>query len=355
MNKRNRLENGSENNSARPSLANSQLSNVSTVNNSSASNQEARLWSHLFPEDTLNKFLALLGFFIDKGGLLTSDAQDRQKCFAAAKLYLTLISMPGSMAFRIFHQVLYMKALHLVQLFTQASKYRKTSAPAPTRKGQRQAVLEIEEDDDEESPIGMADIENIEEAVSNYLESVLLVAKNLSFRRYPNILKETIECLLPILSQNRASVSDKALKVLQYFCDPLHGDSIQTIHFVFVHILPFLALDPNDKDLNNKDLVVLKDISFNVVDKFIFKFGESIFPLVKGLIQNVCMDVVDRAEYRQRTAQTALDLMMLVPLEHQQSINFNQLPIFVLYLLILFIFRHHSLVFITGSRRTGVS
>ena len=323
LNQRLRQENGLENvnnASSRPSLANSQLSNGSSVNNSSASNQEARLWSQLFPEQTLNTFLALLGFYIEKGGVLTSNSQDRQKCFAAAKLYLTVVSMPGSMAFRIFHQVLYMKSLQLVQLFIQASKYRRTTTAAPAKKGQRhQVILDVEEEEDEESPISLADIDKLEEAVSNLMEAVSLVAKHLSFKRFPNTLKETIECILPILSQSRGSMSSKSLKILQRFCNPLHGDSIQTIHFVFAHILPFLALDPNDKDLNNKDLVVLKDISFNVVERFIDKFGDKILPLVKGLIRNVCMDVVDRAEYRQRTAQTALDLMNLVPPEHQQG------------------------------------
>lgn len=320
-----RRENGSENvnASSRPSLANSQLSDGSSVNNSSASNLEARLWSQLFPEQTSNSFLALLGFFIEKGGLITSNSQDRQKCFAAAKLYLTIISMPGSMAFRIFHQVLYMKALQLVQLFVQTNKYRKITTTAPAvKKGQKHhVVLDVDEEEDEESPISFADIEKLEEAVSNLMEAVSMVAKHLSFKRFPNTLKETIECILPILSQSRGSMSSKSLKILQRFCSPLHGDSIQTIHFVFAHILPFLALDPNDKDLNNKDLVLLKDISFNVVERFIDKFGDKILPLVKGLIQNVCMDVVDRAEYRQRTAQTALDLMNLVPNEHQQGIR----------------------------------
>ena len=65
--------------------------------------------------------------------LYLSDAQDPQKCFATVKLYLILISMPGSMAFRIFHCV--------------ANKFRQTCAPAPTKQRQRQAVLEIEEDD----------------------------------------------------------------------------------------------------------------------------------------------------------------------------------------------------------------
>ena len=81
-----------------------------------------------------------------------------------------------------------------------------------------------------------------------------------------------------------------------------------------------MVLDPSEKDLNNKNLMALKDISFSLVSNFISKFGEVIYPLVHGLIKHVCVEVVDRAEYRQKTAQTALDLLQLIPEEHQQGI-----------------------------------
>jgi hypothetical protein len=80
------------------------------------------------------------------------------------------------------------------------------------------------------------------------------------------------------------------------------------------------VLNPSEKDLNIKNLVALKDISFNLVNSFISKFGEIIYPLVHGLIKHVCVEVVDRAEYRHKTAQTALDLLQLIPEEHRQGI-----------------------------------
>lgn len=89
---------------------------------------------------------------------------------------------------------------------------------------------------------------------------------------------------------------------------------------IFEHILPHLVLDPSEKDLNNKNLMALKDISFNLVDNIISKFEEVIYPLVHGLMEHVCVEVVDSAEYRQKTAQTALDLLQLIPEEHQQGI-----------------------------------
>ena len=106
---------------------------------------------------------------------------------------------------------------------------------------------------------------------------------------------------------------------MQNFCNPLHGDAIQIVHHVFVHILPHLTLDPNEKDLNNKNLLALKDTSFMLVKSFITKSGAVIYPLLQGVIKHICVVVVDRSEYRQKTAQTALDLLQLIPNEHQQG------------------------------------
>lgn len=308
------------NQQSRQSIGSSQVSDVGA----SAANRGAQFWRFLFQEENIDikGLLALMGYLVDRGSLLSSNAQDRNKCFLAAKLYLSMICIPGSMAFGVYHQMLYVKSLQLIQLYVQAMKCRKTStAPPATKKGNKRAPtpMEPEEDDGEESPIDQESIIWIEENMPEYLDTLLLVAENLSFKRYPSVLKETIECMLPIISLNRGRICLEALEIAQKFCNPLHGDAVQTVHFVFSHILPYLTLDPNDKELNNKDLVALKDISFGLVRSFVEKFGETIYPLVKGLIQHVCVDVVDRAEYRQRTAQTALDLLELIPQNHQQG------------------------------------
>ena len=302
--------------------------NISTATNSHTS-KGAQFWGFLFQTEKINiqSFLALIGYFIDRGSNLASSNEERQRCFEAAKLYFTLICIPGSMAFRVYHEMLFMKTLQLIQLYVQTRKYHKTNTTQPTsRKGQSQKqqsqqVAELEEEE-EEAPISAEDIASIEKAMSTYLDALLLVSQHLSFRRYPNILKETVECILPIISLDRGTVSLKALEITQNFCNPLHGDAIQTVHHVFAHILPYLALDPSEKDLNNKNLMALKDISFNLVSSFITKFGEVIYPLVQGLIKHVCVEVVDRAEYRQKTAQTALELLELIPEEHQQGTSF---------------------------------
>lgn len=316
---------------SRQSLGDAQGNELTSTLVGSQTNKGSKFWRFLFQESKVNiqSLLALIGFFIDRGCTLSSNSADRQRCFGAAELYLTMICIPGSMAFGVYHQMLFVKTMQLIQLYVQASKYQKTNTPTPAKKGHKhqQASSEIDEDD-EEVPIAAADFSAIEAAMSRYLDALFLVAQHLSFRRYPNVLKETVECMLPMVGLNRGRISLKGLEIIQNFCNPLHGDAVQTVHHVFVHILPYLSLDPTDKDVNNKNLNALKDVSFNLVRSFISKFGEVIYPLVEGLIKHICVDVVDRAEYRQKTAQTALDLLQLIPIEHQQGIIFNILKCF---------------------------
>ena len=317
--------------STRQSLGSSSLMPENTSAAVNLTNNGSRFWSFLFQERKVNihSLLALIGFFIDRGSTLSSSHEERQRCFEAAKMYFTMICIPGSMAFRVFHQMLYMKALQLVHLYVQTRKYQQKSAlqSQQARKGQHnnkqtQPIAEFEEEEGE-APIGPEEITAIEKAMSSFLDVLFLVAQHLSFKRYPNILKETIECILPIISLDRGAVSSKALEIVQNFCNPLHGDAVQTVHYVFVHILPYLVLDSSEKDLNNKNFVAFKEISLNLIKSFISKFGETIYPLVHGLIKHVCVEVVDRAEYRQKTAQTALDLLQLIPKEHRQGMNYS--------------------------------
>ena len=291
------------------------------INIAQATSSQPLLWSFLIQEEKLDlqSLIALLGYLIDKGNLLTSSTEDRERCFVAANLYLILICIPGSMAFRIYHQMLYLKTLQLNQLFITVNKKRKNAAISKKSQSKQSSFHETDVNE-EEFYLSDKDISIIEKKMTGFLDCVSQVAQKLSFRRYPNILKETIESMLPIISLGLGSISVQALEIVQFFCNPLHGDAIQTVHYIFLHILPYLALDPNEKDLNNKELITLKDISFRLVKSFICKFGPSIYSLVQGLIQHVCIDVVDRAEYRQKTAQTALDLLDLLPEDHQKSI-----------------------------------
>ena len=234
-------------------LENSELGD-GPLNSVQATNNGSSFWSFLLQEEKLDlqPLIALIGFLIDKGSVLSSCPEDQEKCFAAANLYLVLVCVPGSMAFRVYHQMLYLKTLQLNQLFTQANKNRQNVVGS--KKNQSSKNMSINEFDGEEEGHHLSDkeIAAIEKKMDIFLDCLSLVAQKLSFKRYPGILKETIESMLPLISLAAGSVSVKALETIQCFCNPLHGDADQTVHYVFLHNLSYLALDPNEKDLNVK-------------------------------------------------------------------------------------------------------
>lgn len=309
-------------------LAESSAVSAEGGGNSAESNSNgAKFWGYLMQKDNFNihSLVALVGFLIDKGAeCQTSQPDTQEKCFAAADLYLTLVCVPGAMAFKIFHKMLYLKALELVQLFVKVVKSRrKESTSKKGSQQQSQQVFDEEDGDDAchpSSSISEKEAAAIERHICAYLKSVELVSRYLSFKRYPNILKESIETMLPVISLGKGPISLKALEIIQQFCNPLHGDAIQTVHYIFIHLLPYLSLDPEDaRNLNDRELLALKEISFNLVRNFAQKFADQIYPLIEGLIQHLCLIVVDRAEYRQRTAQTVCDLLNLVPADNQKG------------------------------------
>ena len=295
---------------------------------SSESNSNgAKFWAHLMQREScsIESLVALVGCLIDKGSAPTSVPEAQERCFAAASLYLTLICVPGSMAFKAFHKMLYLKALELVQLYASMARSRQSQAATPKKGSKQQTQMFGEDEDGDEAapkPVSEKEAAAMERHVSAYMKSVDLVSKYLSLKRYPNILRESIETMLPVMSLARGPVSVKALEIMQQFCNPLHGDASQTVHYIFVHLVPYLSLDPDEKNLADRQLLALKEVSLNLVRNFSDKFkgADHMYPLIRGLIQHLCLAVVDRAEHRQRTAQTVVgDLLNLVPADKQQG------------------------------------
>lgn len=60
--------------------------------------------------------IGLLFYFLDRGQKLNASAEDREFCLKATSLYFILLGVPGSGAFKIFHPVLYNKALDTFKL-----------------------------------------------------------------------------------------------------------------------------------------------------------------------------------------------------------------------------------------------
>ena len=148
--------------SLRTSTDNSELENSHQINSAQPTCNQSSFWSFLIQDEKLDlqSLVALLAFLIDKGSLLTSLPEEREKCFAAANLYLVLICIPGSMAFRVYHQMLYLKTLQLNQLFITANKKRKNIVSKKIQS--KQSSFHEADGDEEETCLSDKDISLIE-------------------------------------------------------------------------------------------------------------------------------------------------------------------------------------------------
>ena len=75
--------------------------------------------------------IALLYHYMEKGQEMYKEERERDMCLLASGLYIVILGLPGSGAFKIFHPVLFSKAL---DSFTLVSKL-KLNATNDTKKG----------------------------------------------------------------------------------------------------------------------------------------------------------------------------------------------------------------------------
>ena len=94
----------------------------SALNDSAAAvnSLDSAFWSTLIDQGVPYKSLiALLFYFMDAGQNFSATSRDRDLCLKSTGLYFVLLAIPGSGAFKIFHAVLYNKALDTYKLATK--------------------------------------------------------------------------------------------------------------------------------------------------------------------------------------------------------------------------------------------
>ena len=92
----------------------------------------AGFWTIMTEQNIKYKVLiALLYHYMEKGQEMFKEERERDMCLLASGLYIVILGLPGSGAFKIFHPVLFSKAL---DSFTLVSKL-KLNAANDTKKG----------------------------------------------------------------------------------------------------------------------------------------------------------------------------------------------------------------------------
>ena len=226
--------------------------------------------------------IALLYHFMEKGQEMFQDEAERSRSLKAAGLYLVILGLPGSGAFKIFHPVLFSKALDSFTLVTKL----KLNPGSETKRGkkssqQSQTISQTSQSQrrqrnqsgEEEAEVVMTQREaaNLVNNLVEVLDSLHLMLTTCSLKRSQESIETLIQHLVILIrlerqfqfdisgSRDRAGdVSSLALNsflALMKLCSPLHGPGLGAIMLVLRSLLPGILMVG---DGSSKELLVIR-------------------------------------------------------------------------------------------------
>ncbi|XP_042229630.1 condensin-2 complex subunit D3-like isoform X2 [Homarus americanus] len=298
-----------------------------------------RFWIDL--SEDVKGLLALLFYYSYRGQRYDAKEADRELGIQAASLYFLLLSIPGSNAFRVFHPVLYLKSLDIMRLTTKlrvGASSPKKGRPSALRGSQRKShddhlVADADEDDDAEMAMLTPNEANkLIRSLNILLNDFLRLTQRFSLKHSPESLDETISILIDVSrcetnnaqaifigrhgSATVTALTYNAYVALQSVCNVIHGKIKKIVIIIMKHILyNILMVSRGSSDLSTRSLGVIRDHSQIFVKYILTQVKQDAYEGVYILIQHLCIRVPDRAEFRQKTAQSVVEILRYLPIQ----------------------------------------
>ncbi|XP_076046564.1 chromosome associated protein D3 [Oratosquilla oratoria] len=312
---------------------------TSDSNNADEYSRYSKFWIDLSENTNTKSLLALMFFYIHRGQRYDAKEEGRELGVQASSLYFLLLCVPGSSAFRIFHPVLYLKALDVMRLTTKlnlsASSQKKRPNSNQSGKGnQRQSHDIIDQEEDEEGEIAMLTTQEANRFVRSLnilLHDFLRFVQRFSLKRSPETLDETVSILVDVTRCETQSAqgifvglhgpgSVTALAYnsyvsLQHVCSSLHGNPKKIVTLVMKHILVnILMIGRGSSQLSWRSLGVIREHSLIFIKYLLTQLKESTYDSVYILVQHLCVRVPDKADYRTKTAHSVVEILKFLPI-----------------------------------------
>ena len=318
--------------------------------NTTASFYRKGYWTILTTEHGVRHptLLAVLFSYIDSGQEAAADEAGRELGLRAAALYLTLLGLPGSGAFKIFHPLLYSRAL---DVFKAASRLAATKA-SPKRKGakasqgrgasqsQNTSVLSQEEGGAEEV-LGVEEGRRLVLGLTSVLRALHLTLANCSLKRSQESVEVTVTALTSLTALETtlaldpregrveragtvASLAMAAYRGLALLCSALHGDRQAGARAVLRGLLPALLMAEKEQqaELSPKERAVVREHGLNFVLSMLEGRGEEVEEVQRAvavLVQHMAAKVPDKADWRREAAAAIILLLEALPAQLLQT------------------------------------
>ncbi|XP_032565460.1 condensin-2 complex subunit D3 isoform X1 [Chiroxiphia lanceolata] len=313
------------------------------------------IWTVLAENSLSHQALvAVLHHFVHSGQHKRADAQQRVYGLHAAGLYFLLLEIPGSIGNRLFHEVMFDKCLYtLTKCWPQELKKRKkTHAPSSQtnpgrnrKKGKRhrndnsnmEEILEEEEEEenDENVYFSTEDLLQVRNAIFLLLKNFLRLLPKFSLKEKPQCLQNCLQVFVemtsfePVVHEfqfssamdiNKAKyIPELAYYGLHSLCSPLHSTEDKTLRCVFQKILNVILMVESRGGSRHEVLPITSAVTSarNQAVKFISslvdELKEAVFPVLRILLQHICIKVPDKADYRTYAAQALVTLLNKLP------------------------------------------
>ncbi|NWV46775.1 CNDD3 protein, partial [Daphoenositta chrysoptera] len=309
----------------------------------------------LLAENSLSHqaLVAVLHHFVHVGQQKRANAEQRVLALHAAGLYFLLLEIPGSIINQVFHEVVFDKCLHtLTKCFPRDLKKRKkapaqssqSSARRNRKKGRPcrndspsiEEMLEEEEEEDDEdvywSKEGLLQVRN---AIFLLLKNLLRLLTKFSLGEKPQCLQSCVQVFVemtsfePVLHEFDFSaamdvhkaeyIPELAFYGLHLLVSPLHGTQDKTLQCVFHRLLYVILMAESSENSMHEVLPITPAVTsarnqaIKFISSLVDEMKEALYPTLRILLQHICAQVPDKADYHTYAAQALVALLDKLP------------------------------------------
>ncbi|XP_043992629.1 condensin-2 complex subunit D3 isoform X1 [Gambusia affinis] len=285
---------------------------------------------------SVTSLVAVLSSFILAAKTKGASVQQRVCGLYAASVYLLLLGIPGSIANKVFHEVLLDTCLDLTfHCWPQDSGRKRkkdglksSQADSKRSKPQRRDAPEMEmEEEEEEDELHFSgqELAKIRDAIAVLVQSLLRLLQTFSLKDRPQsasnctqifskllyiepVLRELTFAVPRDLCELR-SVPEMAFHGLKLLCSSRHGEQKESLRRVF-HRLLYVILMMSKGHSGKPSLLVpsqailtTRDQAVHFVCHLVDELKELALPFLQILLQHICFQMVEKSEYRNHGAQ----------------------------------------------------
>lgn len=308
----------------------------SSLNAGADVTMHTRFWIDL--SEDLKGLMALMFYYCSRGQRYDARETERELGIQAASLYFLLLCIPGSNAFRVFHPVMYIKALDILRLTLKlrvgaaSPKRGRHGGRGSQRKSHDDQVDADDDDDGELTMLSPNEANKLIRSLNILLNDFLRLTQKFSLKHSPESLDETISILIDVSrcetnsahgifvgrhgSATVTALAYNAYVALQSVCNSIHGKVKKIVIIIMKYIMHnILMKSRGSSDLSARSLGVIRDHSQIFVKYLLTQVKQEAYEGVYILIQHLCIRVPDRAEFRQKTAQSIVEILRYLPIQ----------------------------------------